>query len=106
MNWKNFIIGASAGVIAGYFANEALKKNSLASGEKVLQTVKAAFKDAGSIEGSWIKFRPEEYEKYAVKTKVYRGGITTKEDGETKQYEFLADANTGTVIDVYPVTYA
>ncbi|RST76445.1 hypothetical protein D4T97_006690 [Siminovitchia acidinfaciens] len=106
MNWKNFLLGAGAGVIAGYYASEALKKNSMASGEKVLQTVKEAFKDSGSIEGSWIKFRPENYEKHAVKTQVYRGGITTNEDGETKQYEFLADANTGTVIDVYPITYA
>jgi len=106
LNWKNFLIGAGAGIIAGYYASEALKKNNLASGEKVLHEVKEAFKDAGSVDGSWIKFRPEEYEKYPIKTQVYRGGITTKENGETKQYEFLADAHTGTVIDVFPVSYA
>lgn len=106
MNWKSFLIGAGAGLVAGYLANEAVKQSSLVSGEKVLQNVKLAFKENGSVDGSWIKFRPEEYEKYNVKTEVYRGGITTKQDGETKQFEFLADAKTGTVIDVYPVTYA
>lgn len=34
-------------------------------------------------------------------TFVYHGGITAIRDGEKKQFEFIADATTGTVIDVY-----
>jgi predicted small secreted protein len=102
VNWKAFLLGAGAGVIAGYFAKEALRKNCLISEEKVLADVKNAFKQTGQVDGSWIKFQPEEFEKHGIKTKVYRGGISRKQDGESKQYEFIADAYTGTIIDIFP----
>lgn len=104
MNWKTFLLGAGAGIIAGYFASEAVRKNCLISEEKVLADVKNAFKQTGEVDGSWIKFKPEEFEKHGIKTKVYRGGISRKQDGDSQQFEFIADAYTGSVIDVYPVS--
>ncbi len=42
-------------------------------------------------------------EKYAYKTKVYYGGISRFEKGQITQYEFIADAYTGSVMDIYKV---
>ena len=47
--------------------------------------------------------KPEDYQKYAIKTKVYRGGITRRVNGEQQQFEFIADAYSGSVIDIYPL---
>jgi len=40
-------------------------------------------------------------QKFALRTDVYYGGITRYEDGQLVQYEFLADANTGSILDIY-----
>lgn len=103
MNWKSFLLGAGAGLLAGFCASEAVRGKVRVSETKVLENVKNAFKTEGQVDGSWINFRPEIYEKYPVTTKVYRGGVTCTHDGETKQYEFIADAYTGSVLDVYVV---
>ncbi|HEY4554240.1 MAG TPA: PepSY domain-containing protein [Bacillaceae bacterium] len=103
MNWKSFIWGAAAGLIGGYLVSEAAKKKVPISGEKVLFQVKRAFKEEGKIDGSWLQTKPEDYKKHAVRTKVYRGGITRNVNGERQQFEFIADAYTGSVIDVYPL---
>jgi predicted small secreted protein len=103
MNWKTFVSGVAIGAAAGYYVNKTIKKSSYISAEAVLGGVKKAFKEEGSIDGSWIQMTMEEYEKTPIKAKVYRGGITWRKDSERLQYEFIADAHTGTVIDVYPV---
>lgn len=103
MNWKSLVAGAAAGIIAGYCLSTKVNERMPVSGEKVLDNVKQAFKKQGRIDGSWLQMKPEDYQKYAVKTKVYRGGITTNNSGSRKQFEFIADAYTGTVIDVYQI---
>ena len=103
LNWKSFLFGAAVGVIGGYILSETLEEKLSLSGETVLSNVKQAFKKEGTIDGSWIQMQPENYQKYAIKTKVFRGGISKVENGERQQYEFLADAYTGTVIDLYPL---
>ncbi len=104
MRWKSFFAGVAVGSIGGYFVNKTMNENTVVSGEKVLKKVKDAFKKEGPIDGSWINLEEEDYAKYALKTKVYRGGITCQRNGERQQYEFIADAYTGTVIDVYPLS--
>ena len=54
----------------------------------------------GAIEGSWISFEKEPIRKFAVRSSAYRGGLSRIEDGETVYYEFLADAHTGTVLEI------
>ncbi|MCA1066002.1 PepSY domain-containing protein [Rossellomorea sp. AcN35-11] len=103
MNWKSFIIGIGIGAAGGYFLKEKLNESSLISAEKVLKDVKQSFKKDGDIDGSWIGMKPEDFQKHSVATKVYKGGVSRRRDGELEQYEFLADAYTGTVIDVYPL---
>ncbi|MBS4173860.1 PepSY domain-containing protein [Bacillus sp. FJAT-49736] len=104
MTWKSFISGLAIGAISGYLLNEAVKKNTTLSSETVLANVKKAFKEEGPIDGSWIQMTKEDFARYAVKTKIYRGGITTNQNGERKQFEFIADAYTGSVLDVYPIS--
>ncbi|GIN57671.1 hypothetical protein J8TS2_19900 [Lederbergia ruris] len=103
MNWKSFIAGTLTGLIGGYCLRKIMEEQVPLSGEKVLADIKHAFKKEGSIDGSWMQMKPEDYQKHAIKTKVYRGGIMRTRDGEREQFEFIADAYTGSVLDVYPI---
>ncbi|MGE9134185.1 PepSY domain-containing protein, partial [Lacticaseibacillus paracasei] len=53
------------------------------------------------IEGAWIESKPSPLNRYGLKASVYYGGITKYENNELIQYEFIADAYTGTIIDIY-----
>lgn len=103
MNLRSLLLGAAAGLIGGYCLAQKAESNILISGEKVLADVKSAFKKEGRIDGSWLQMKPENYQKYAIKTKVYRGGITRRVNGEHQQFEFIADAYSGSVLDIYPL---
>lgn len=103
MSWKSFVTGIAVGAVSGYFINEAVKRKTYVSSEAVLSKVKKEFKKVTVVEGSWIQFLKEDYEKFPINTKIYRGGISCRIDDERKQYEFIADAYTGTILDVYPI---
>ncbi|KHD85930.1 PepSY domain-containing protein [Heyndrickxia ginsengihumi] len=103
MNWKTFVAGVAVGAIGGHFVSQAIKKNQTISAETVLANVKKAFKANGTVDGSWIQTTVDNYEKHPIKTEIYRGGISFNENGERNQYEFIADAKTGSIIDVYPI---
>ena len=49
---------------------------------------------------SSIKSKQQPLRKFAVTSQGYTGGITRTEDGQLITYEFLADAKTGTVLDI------
>ncbi len=103
MNWKSLIIGIGIGAAGGILLSDQIQKSCFISAEKVLKDVKLSFKKEGRVDGSWIGMQPEEYKKHSLTTRVYKGGISRRINGELEQYEFLADAYTGTVIDVYPL---
>jgi len=44
----------------------------------------------------------EPYDKNQMTYRVYKGGISQNTDGNIKQYEFIADAQTGTLLDLIP----
>ena len=44
--------------------------------------------------------KPEKLEKNSLIYETYRGGISRNVDGETKQYDFHIDIDTGAIIDV------
>ncbi|KIL43895.1 PepSY domain-containing protein [Jeotgalibacillus soli] len=104
MNWKDITIGAAIGLAAGIAISQSTTRAVSVSADKVLKDVKNAFKQHGAIDGSWIQMKPEEYEIHAVKNQVYRGGISRHKGNELEQFEFIADAKTGTVMDVYKTT--
>lgn len=80
-----------------YQANKSLKRT------QILDQVKALFLREGPIEGAWIEETPAPYTDQSHDTKAYFGGITRTEDGELKQYQFAADANSGELLDVYKI---
>lgn len=100
MNWKSFLIGLGVGIAGGYAAREVLSHKPLVKPEKVLASAKELFKQKGPISGSWIYMKTEPYNKQGLTYTVYKGGISRMEDGHLYQYEFIADAKTGCVIDV------
>jgi predicted small secreted protein len=94
MNWKNFFTGITVGFAAAY-ALEQWRKQMVISSDKALQIAKEAFKESGSISGSWIQTNVDSYTKNGLTYKVYKGGITRG----TEAYEFMMDAFTGTIIE-------
>ncbi|WP_040207596.1 PepSY domain-containing protein [Neobacillus jeddahensis] len=100
MNWKSFFIGAAVGLVGGYVTKEILAQNTNVSPERVLENVKKKFKQSGPISGSWIHMVAEPYEKQDITYNVYKGGISKNNNGTHEQFEFIADAHTGTLIDI------
>jgi predicted small secreted protein len=103
VNWKSFVLGSAVGLIAGYAVKETLSKRDV-SAEKVLEHVKNEFKKHGPISGSWIHMEAETFEKLPITYRVYKGGISRNSSGLNEQFEFIADAQTGTLIDIHPIT--
>lgn len=99
MSIKRTIFAAGLGVVAGFLVKQQIDEYQKTSPENVLNQAKEAFKRKGPISGSWIYMKPEEVEKNGLLYQAYRGGITRNIDGETKQYEFFADVDTGTIIE-------
>jgi len=99
MNWKSFLLGAGVGIAGGYAVRELLTQNAAVTPEKALANAKAAFMADGQISGSWIQMKPEPYQNDQLHYNVYRGGISRKEGDEIVQYEFVADKDTGTILD-------
>lgn len=100
MNWKSFILGATVGLIGGVVAKEMITQKTDVSPEKVLEQTKRRFIEKGPINGSWIHMEVESYDKQPIQYRVYRGGISRNSNGKNEQFEFIADASTGTLLDV------
>ncbi|WP_044893361.1 PepSY domain-containing protein [Bacillus alveayuensis] len=104
MKWKHFIIGASVGVLVGYVLKERWDKEFI-SPDKALKNAKKAFQEKGPIDGSWIYTIPQDYEMNGLTYKVYKVGITRKNEEETKQYEVIVDAKTGTILHIDSLSF-
>ncbi|MBP2241454.1 putative small secreted protein [Cytobacillus eiseniae] len=104
MNWKSFILGVGVGLAGGYAARELLAQKVTVSPEKALANAKAIFKKNGTISGSWIQMTKEPYKKGQLSYEIYRGGISQKSDEQTEQFEFIADAGTGLILEAYKLT--
>ncbi|CAM3150544.1 PepSY domain-containing protein [Filibacter tadaridae] len=101
MKMKDFLAGVLTGVAAGVVVNEAVDRISQnVAADSVLNTIKDAFKKEGPIDGSWIVMKTEPYTNNVITMDVYKGGISRIVNGELEQYEFTADAKTGTVVEL------
>ena len=101
MKFKDFLAGALTGIAAGIVVSEAINRiDQNVSADSVLKNVKDAFKKEGPIDGSWIVMKTEPYTNNVITMDVYRGGISRVKNGEIEQYEFAADATTGTVVEL------
>lgn len=103
MNWKSFFLGAAVGLVGGYVTKEIISQNTHVSPEKVLESVKKQYKQYGPISGSWIHMVAEPYEKHHITYQVYKGGISKNSGEGNQQFEFIADAQTGTLLDVVQI---
>jgi predicted small secreted protein len=103
MQWKSFLLGVAVGALSGYATNKYLSSQSYLSAEKVLDHAKKLFKEQGPISGSWIHMKVEPFVKNQVTYQVYKGGISRNALDGREQFEFIADANTGTLLDIYPI---
>ncbi|MGI2326305.1 PepSY domain-containing protein [Planococcus sp. YIM B11945] len=104
MKNRDLLIGFAAGAAATFLVKEAYdRKEKLYPADDVLKNVKEAFKEEGPIDGSWIFMKTEPYKQHAITTEVYKGGITRHYQDALEQYEFLADAYTGAVLEVKKV---
>ncbi len=99
MNWK-FIAAVAAGFTAGFVAANYLEEVSHADPERVLEDIKKKFRTLGSVEGTWIVMKPEKFNNGVLNFDVYQGGITVQKVEQTIQYEFIADAKTGSILSV------
>ena len=93
-------LGVGIGLLSGVASTLFYQRKRTIAADDVLDTIKAAFLKEGPIEGSWIEFQQKPLRKFAIHSKIYTGGISRIEDDGIVQYEFTADAHTGTVIDI------
>lgn len=101
MKLRDFLLGVATGIAAAYVIKETSEKvNPYKNANTVLNDIKDAFKAQGPIDGSWIFMEPQTYHKEDIEIPVYKGGISRVENGETVNFEFAADAKTGTVVDL------
>ncbi|WP_246117000.1 PepSY domain-containing protein [Alkalibacterium kapii] len=87
----------------GVFSFKMYSKRKTLKADDILKKVKKEFLEESSIDGSWIELTKVPWKKFAHKTDVYYGGISRYEDNELIQYEFIADAYTGSILDIYRV---
>jgi predicted small secreted protein len=99
MGMKRFALGVGLGLAAGIFLTSSLRKDKL-SPERALKLAIRTFAPNMNITGSWIHMIPETLEKDHLSYTVYRGGISSSNEDDMTQFEFLIDANTGTVLEV------
>ncbi|GGI63685.1 PepSY domain-containing protein [Limosilactobacillus sp. RRLNB_1_1] len=90
-------LGASG--IAGFIAGKLFGSRQI-SADRILKLVKNDFADEGAVTDSWINDTAVPFQRFAVKSKAYEGGISRLEDGEKVNYEFIADAYTGSLLEL------
>ncbi len=98
-----FLIGAAAGAAIAILVQKQTSESMNVSPEKVLKQVKETFKQQGPIDGSWIQMKPEQVERNGFQTLIYKGGISRPGKEGNEQFEFSADAKTGTLLNVQAV---
>ena len=105
MKLKDFLIGVATGVAAAIIIKEVSQKVSpYRSANDILNEIKAAFKQEGPIDGSWIYMKSENFNTGVMDVPVYRGGVSRISDGELETFEFAADARTGAIMELNKVS--
>ncbi|WP_256244359.1 hypothetical protein [Alkalibacterium sp. 20] len=89
--------------LLGMLSFKQYSKNKALKADDILKDVKKEFLKEGTLDGSWIELTKVPWKKFAHKTDVYYGGISRYEDYKLVQYEFIADAYSGSIIDIYRV---
>ncbi|WP_419095550.1 PepSY domain-containing protein [Alkalihalobacterium alkalicellulosilyticum] len=99
MGMKRFVLGLGIGIAAGMFLKNRTTDNNIQP-ERALKMVKQNLANKVNITGAWIHMIPESFEKENIDYTVYRGGITTTDNDENTQYDFVVDSKTGTILEL------
>ncbi|EJO7156431.1 hypothetical protein NRV24_000514 [Staphylococcus pseudintermedius] len=100
-NWPLLIPILILSLLAGsYFYALNMNKQKYISADKVIQSVNGYFRH---VTGSYILYEPTTYRKFGIEYEVYKGGITAERHGKTFNYEFIADAYNGQIIDIIEI---
>ncbi|MFC6464582.1 hypothetical protein ACFP65_06110 [Marinilactibacillus sp. GCM10026970] len=96
-------LGFMVTFLLGFFLYPKVSKKQAIHADTILEAIKDQFREEGPIDGSWIELTKVPWKKFAYSTDVYYGGISRLEESILVQYEFIADAYTGSLIDLYRV---
>lgn len=101
---RRFAAALVVGTITGYFAGIAtcrlISKKETLSSEHVLEHVKSAINNQLPIEGAWIYLSPHIWSRDDLNYMVYKGGLISIEHGTSRYFDFVADAHSGTVLEL------
>ena len=101
MRLRDYMMGLGTGVVIGVVASQAATRYiPSVNADQILEQVKDAFKKEGPIDGSWVYMKTEPFQVGVIETDVYRGGITRMKNGVTENFEFAADAKTGSILEI------
>ncbi|AVP37331.1 hypothetical protein DOS70_06065 [Staphylococcus felis] len=100
-NWPLLLPIAVGLALAGsYFYVLNMNKTHYYPAEKIIKSVRSYFKD---VSGSYILYEPTTYRKFGIEYEVYKGGISAERNGKVYNYEFIADAYNGQVMDIFEI---
>ncbi|KRK97907.1 hypothetical protein FD04_GL000880 [Secundilactobacillus odoratitofui DSM 19909 = JCM 15043] len=103
LNFKNYqqlSLLSSLSLLFGFLMGKSVQHREYLTADAILASVKQAFRREATIEGAWINQRPKRHAQFAIHTMVYTGGLSRYEDGQLVQYEFMADAKTGSILKI------
>jgi predicted small secreted protein len=100
MKLGRFLIAVAAGAAVGYVLSTENQKTKRVKPEKVIQLVKNRYKNQMNIIGSWIHMEPKIETLNGIQYNIYQGGLTGMIDDSPQFLEFMADADTGTLLKV------
>lgn len=101
--WTVVAVSVILSFVLGLLTFSVYKKKKTKSADDILKSVKKEFLKEGPIDGSWIELTKVPWKKFAYETDVYYGGISRYEEDKLVQYEFIVNAYTGSMIDIYRV---
>lgn len=101
--WTVVSVSLVLSFLLGLLTFSLYKQKKTKSADDILKSVKKEFLKEGPIDGSWIELTKVPWKKFAYETDVYYGGISRYEENKLVQYEFIVDAYTGSMIDIYRV---
>jgi predicted small secreted protein len=99
MKLRNLIIAGLAGAALGYAVTK--QQTERLSPEKALKMLKEKANQTYNISGSWILVDRENTSVFGLPYTVYKGGFSDSSYGNAPvHYEFLIDAETGTLLQL------
>ncbi|TYR82803.1 peptidase [Priestia megaterium] len=97
MKYAQLFTGIAIGFASAYIFKK--RKSSISSTE-ALHNVKQAFKQNGTVDGSWIQTTTKLTHKNGLSFEGYNGGIMRTYQEKQEHYEFFVDKDSGAIIDL------